>query len=89
MHGRLVNTLANPGSALRQGYTEAVDIWSAGVIVFILLSGYAPFDDDNDVVLYQKIRAGDLDMDDPVWRTVSPAATDFLVHHSSNQLNFN
>ena len=49
------------------------------MIVFILLSGYAPFDDDNAAVLYQKIRRGELDMDDPVWEIVSPGSKDFVV----------
>lgn len=37
-------------------YTPAVDIWSVGVILFILLSGYSPFDDDNEAVLFDRIR---------------------------------
>eukprot|EP00951_Prasinocladus_malaysianus_P028106 scaffold254896_cov19-Prasinocladus_malaysianus.AAC.1 len=39
-----------------QEYTPAVDMWSVGVILFILLSGYSPFDDENDAMLFQKIR---------------------------------
>lgn len=62
-----------------QGYTEAVDMWSAGVIIFILLAGYAPFDDENDVVLYQKIRRGEHDMGDSVWDVISPDARDLVV----------
>ncbi|KAK9916463.1 hypothetical protein WJX75_002871 [Coccomyxa subellipsoidea] len=62
----------------RTGYSEAVDMWSAGVIIFILLAGYAPFDDDNDVALYQKIRRGEHDMGDPVWDTISPLARDLV-----------
>lgn len=62
-------------------------MWSAGVIIFILLAGYAPFDDDNDVALYQKIRRGEHDMRDPVWDTISPLARDLVVHpHSSHIL---
>ena len=62
-------------------------MWSAGVIIFILLAGYAPFDDDNDVALYQKIRRGEHDMGDPVWDTISPLARDLVVHpHSAYML---
>ncbi|BDA41023.1 Calcium/calmodulin-dependent protein kinase type 1 [Coccomyxa sp. Obi] len=62
----------------RTGYTEAVDMWSAGVIIFILLAGYAPFDDDNDVMLYQKIKRGEHDMGDSVWDVISPDARDLV-----------
>ena len=62
-----------------QGYTAAVDMWSAGVIIFILLAGYAPFDDDNDVMLYQKIKRGEHDMGDSVWNVISPDARDLVV----------
>jgi serine/threonine protein kinase len=54
-------------------------MWSAGVIIFILLCGYAPFDDDNDAVLYQKIRRGDIDKNDAAWNLLSPASRDFVV----------
>jgi calcium-dependent protein kinase len=35
-----------------QGYNEKCDIWSIGVIMFILLSGYPPFDGMNDNQIY-------------------------------------
>ncbi|OHT16961.1 AGC family protein kinase [Tritrichomonas foetus] len=36
-------------------YTRSVDIWSAGVMLFIMLTGEFPFDDPNSVLLVQKI----------------------------------
>lgn len=41
------------------------DVWSMGVLLFALLCGYLPFDDDNCMVLYRKITRGNYDI--PQW----------------------
>ncbi|WOL16623.1 serine-threonine kinase STK5 [Canna indica] len=50
-----------PEVITRTGYDGAkADIWSCGVILFVLLSGYLPFHDSNVIEVYKKISKGDI-----------------------------
>ncbi|XP_010533334.1 PREDICTED: CBL-interacting serine/threonine-protein kinase 7-like, partial [Tarenaya hassleriana] len=49
-----------PEVVTRRGYDGAkADAWSCGVILFVLLAGYVPFDDSNIVAMYRKIHQRD------------------------------
>jgi len=59
-------------------YGSEVDMWSCGVIVYILLGGYPPFHDDNHAVLYRKIKAADYAFEPQYWEQVSEDAKDLI-----------
>mmetsp|Transcript_13131 Transcript_13131/g.57168 ORF Transcript_13131/g.57168 Transcript_13131/m.57168 type:complete len:129 (-) Transcript_13131:2216-2602(-) len=51
-------------------------MWSVGVILFILLSGNSPFENEDEQVLFRRIRSGDYSMDDCLWDYISAGAKD-------------
>ncbi|CAL5085868.1 unnamed protein product [Urochloa decumbens] len=64
-----------PEVLLNKGYDGSMaDIWSCGVILYVMLTGNLPFDDQNVVVLYQKILKGNAHI--PKW--LSQGAQDML-----------
>lgn len=61
-----------------RAYGEAVDMWSFGVILYILLCGFPPFYDENNAVLFRAIKAGNYDYPSPFWDDVSEDAKDLI-----------
>lgn len=59
-------------------YTSQVDLWSIGVIVYILLCGFPPFYGDNDAQMFKRIKAGQYKFLAPYWDTISADAKDFV-----------
>ncbi|CAB9496379.1 MAP kinase-activated protein kinase 2 (Fragment) [Seminavis robusta] len=59
-------------------YGPKYDVWSAGIITYILLAGFAPFDAELDSDVRQLIMEGKVSFDDPEWEHISEEAKDFV-----------
>lgn len=67
-----------PEVLAQKPYGKAVDVWSIGVISYILLCGYPPFYDENDANLFAQILKGEYEFDSPYWDDISDFAKDFI-----------
>ncbi|WZY85494.1 hypothetical protein YC2023_031878 [Brassica napus] len=63
---------------LKRNYGPEADIWSAGVILFILISGVPPFWGENETGIFDAILKGELDFSADPWPTVSAGAKDLV-----------
>lgn len=62
----------------RKAYGKPVDMWAFGVIVYILLCGYAPFSDEKRERLERRIQNGVFAFHEEYWKDSSAEAKDFI-----------
>ena len=63
---------------LNKKYNEKCDIWSCGVILYILLSGNVPFNGRDEREITQKIKLGKFDLNRKPFDNISEEAKDFI-----------
>eukprot|EP00299_Pterocystis_sp_00344_P006014 c17769_g1_i1.p1 GENE.c17769_g1_i1~~c17769_g1_i1.p1 ORF type:complete len:498 (-),score=100.37 c17769_g1_i1:53-1546(-) len=61
-------------------YGTSVDLWSCGVVFYILLCGFPPFYGDTEAQLFEKICTAKYSFVRPYWDVISKEAKDLIKH---------
>jgi len=59
-------------------YSQEVDIWAIGVITYVMLAGFPPFDGANDIEVFASILAIRYEFPSPEWDKISLSAKKFI-----------
>jgi len=63
---------------LKHSYNSKCDIWSAGVMMFVLLVGYPPFDGSTDEEIMANVVKGKYSMTGETWNLISKEAKELI-----------
>jgi serine/threonine protein kinase len=71
-------TYLAPEMLFKKRYTEKVDIWTAGVVFYILLSGVQPFFHENPKIMFEDIKQAKYEFHERNFKGVSESAKDLI-----------
>ncbi|CAD8206046.1 unnamed protein product [Paramecium pentaurelia] len=63
---------------LNHNYNEKCDVWSCGVILYILLCGYPPFTGKNENEIFEKVKTGKFKFPIEEWDSISREAKNLI-----------
>ncbi|CAL9772940.1 unnamed protein product [Musa acuminata subsp. burmannicoides] len=63
---------------LKKRYGPESDVWSAGIIIYILLSGVPPFWAESEQGIFEEVLHGKLDFQSDPWPSISESAKDLV-----------
>lgn len=69
-----------PEILYQQPYGKECDYWSIGVVLYIMLCGFPPFYDEDNMVLFEKIKHGRFTFPSPVWDDISKDAKEIITN---------
>ena len=55
-------------------YSEKIDIWSAGIVLYMMLSGTQPFEDENVSKVIANITMAEINYNEDIWSEITPKA---------------
>jgi calcium-dependent protein kinase len=64
---------------LEKDYSNKCDVWSCGVIMYMLLSGSPPFDGPDDAAILNKVKRGKFTFNNEVWTSISSEAKNLIT----------
>ena len=64
---------------LNKKYNEKCDIWSCGVILYIIISGMPPFNGSSDQDIMKKVKVGKFSFSDACWSAISDKAKNLIT----------
>jgi len=67
-----------PEVLMSTGYDKEVDLWSVGVITYLLLCGFPPFYGESLPEVFEQIMKAEFDFPDPYWTDISKDAKDLI-----------
>lgn len=76
--GYVAPEVLDPRLSGPNGYGPEIDVWSMGVVLYIMLCGFPPFYSENTIALFRQIRRGDYSFPAPYWDNISDYAKDLV-----------